>query len=190
MPARSRSFERAPSAATSRLASTALPSASVTSTPSARESNVVTAAGAQIDALGFRALHQCIDQMAVLDHMRERLARLDIARESQEHRTGRILQLRVGDDHVEDRLRSGRDLIPHPDGLEQPAAGRDDGGRAWIAAWLCRQRRIGNDDRDIAAEALTQRQRQRQPRKGAAADNNASLCRHRNLLADTLAPGL
>ena len=104
-----------------------LPSDNVTSTPSARASNVVTAAGAQIDALGFRALHQRIDQMAVLDHMRERLARLDIAREGQEDRPDRVFQLRVGDDHVEDRLGSGRDLVPDADGIEQAAAGRDDG---------------------------------------------------------------
>ena len=146
---------------------------------------------AQIDALGLRALHQRVDQMAVLDHMRERLARLDIAGEGQEHRTGGVFQLRVGDHHVEDRLRAGRDLIPHPDGLEQPAAGRDDGGRARIAARPCRQRRIGDDDRNIGAEALTQRQRQRQPGKRAAADDNASLCRHaRTCLLDTLAPGV
>ena len=126
--------------------------------------------------------------MAILDHMRERLARFDIAREGQEDRTGRVFQLRVGDDHVEDRLRPGRDLIPHPDGIEQAAAGRDDGGRARIAAWPCRQRRIGNDDRDIGAKALAQRQRQRQPGQGAAADNNASLCRHRNLLEIPLLP--
>ncbi len=43
MPARSRSFERAPSAATNKPASITLPSPSVTLTPSARESNVVTA---------------------------------------------------------------------------------------------------------------------------------------------------
>ena len=72
----------------------------------------------------------------------------------------------------------GRDLIPHPDGIEQPAAGGDDGGRARIAARPQRQRRIGDDDGNIGAKALTQRQRQRQPRKRAAADDNASLCRH------------
>ena len=134
--------------------------------------------GAQIDAFGLGARDQRIDQMAVLDHMRERLARLDIAREGQEHRTGGVFQLRVGDDHVEDRLRLGRDLVPDADRLEQPAAGRDDGGRARIAARPRRQRRIGDDDGNLRAEALPQRQRQRQPRERAAADDNASLCRH------------
>jgi len=35
-------------------------------------------------------------------------------RESQEHRTGRVFQFGIGNDHVEDRLRLPRDLIPHP----------------------------------------------------------------------------
>ena len=116
--------------------------------------------------------------MAVFDHVRERFARLDMAGEGQEHRTGRVFQFGIGDDHVEDRLRAGGDLIPHPDGIEQPAAGGDDGGRARIAARPQRQRRIGHDDGNIGAKALTQRQRQRQPGKRAAADDNASLCRH------------
>ena len=126
--------------------------------------------------------------MAVLDHMRERLARLDVAGEGQEHRPDGVFQLGIGDDHVEDRLRFGRDLIPYPDGIEQAPARRDDGGRARVAARPGGQRRVGDDDRDVGAEALTQRQRQRQPGKGASADNNASLCRHRNLLAIPLPP--
>ena len=40
------------------------------------------------------------------------------------------------------------------------------------------ERRIGDDDRNIGPEPLAQRQRQRQPGKRAAADDNASLCRH------------
>ena len=134
MPARSRSFERAPSAATRRLASMTLPSASVTSMPSLRAAKSETASAAKIDALGVARADQRVDQMAVLDHVRERFARLDISGKGQEHRTGRVFQFRIGDDHVEDRLRAVRDLVPHPDGLEQPAAGRDDGGRARIAA--------------------------------------------------------
>ena len=61
--------------------------------------------GAEIDALGLGARDQRIDQMAVFDHMRERLAGLDIAGKGQEHRTGGVFQLGIGDDHVEDRLR-------------------------------------------------------------------------------------
>ena len=40
------------------------------------------------------------------------------------------------------------------------------------------ERRIGDDDGNIGAKPLTQRQRQRQAGKRAAADDNASLCRH------------
>ena len=80
--------------------------------------------------------------------------------------------------HVEDRLRLRRHLIPHPERLEQPAAGGDDGGRARIAAWPQPQRRIGDDDGNIGPQALTQAQCQRQPGKRAAADDNATLCRH------------
>ncbi len=116
--------------------------------------------------------------MTIFDHMRERLARLDIPRKGQEHRAGGIFQPGIGHDHVEDRLGLAGDLIPHPDGIEQPAAGGDDGGGARIAAWPQPQRRIGNDDRQIRAKALTQRQRQRQSRQCAAANDNASLCRH------------
>ena len=123
-------------------------------------------------------LDQYIDQMPVLDHMRERFARLDMPCESQEHRTGRVFELRVGDDHVENRLRLGGDLIPHPDGIEQPAASGDDGSRARIAAWPQPQRRIGHNEGNIGAKALPQRQRERQSGKGAPADDNASLCRH------------
>ena len=110
--------------------------------------------------------------------MRERLAGFDIAGEGEEHRAGGVLQLGIGDDHVEDGLRRGRDLAPDAERLEQPPAGGDDRGRARIAARPRCQRRIGHNHRNIATKALTQRQRQRQPRKGAAADDNASLCRH------------
>ena len=110
--------------------------------------------------------------------MRERLAGLDIAGKRQEHRTGGVFQPGIGDDHVDYRLRLGCDLIPDAERLEQPPAGRHDGGRARIAARPRRQRRIGDDDGNIGAKALAQRQRQRQPGKCPAADDNASLCRH------------
>jgi hypothetical protein len=116
--------------------------------------------------------------MAVLDHMRERFAGLNLAREGQEHRTGGVFQFGIGHHHVENRLGAGCDLIPHPQRVEQPAAGRNDRGGARIAARPHRQRRIGHDHANIGTKALAQRQCQRQPGKGAAADNNASLCRH------------
>jgi len=110
--------------------------------------------------------------------MREGLAGFDIAGERQKHRARRVFQFGIGDDHVEDWLRRGRNLAPDAEHLEQPPAGGDDRGRARIATWPRGQRRIGHDHRNLAAQALTERQRQRQPRKGAAADDNASLCRH------------
>ncbi len=106
--------------------------------------------GSEIDAFGLRALDQRIDQMPIFDHVRERF----------------------------NGLRLRRHLIPHPERLEQPAAGGDDGGRARIAAWPQPQRRIGDDDGNIGTKALTQPQGQRQPGKRAAADDNATLCRH------------
>ena len=69
----------------------ALPSASVTSTPSAARIEGRHRGGAKIDAFGFGARDQRIDQMTVLDHVRERLAGLDIAGKGQEHRTGRVV---------------------------------------------------------------------------------------------------
>jgi hypothetical protein len=131
-----------------------------------------------IDALSLGAGDQRIDQTAVFDHVGERLAGLDIAGKGQERRTGGILQLGIGHDHVEDGLRIGGHLAPDAERLEQPPAGGHDRGRARIAARPHRQRRIGHDDRNIGAKALAERQRQRQPGKGAAADDNASLWRH------------
>lgn len=90
--------------------------------------------GAQIDAFSFGADDQRIDQAAVLDHVREGLARRDVAGEIQERRTRGVLELGVSDDHVEDRLRLGLDVVPDAERLEQAAAGGDDRGRAGIAA--------------------------------------------------------
>ena len=72
----------------------------------------------------------------------------------------------------------GRELIPDAERLEQPPAGRYDGGRARIAARPHGQRGIGDDNGNIGTKALAERQRQRQPGKCPAADDNASLCRH------------
>jgi hypothetical protein len=91
--------------------------------------------GAQLDSFRLGALDQRVDQMPVFNHVREGLARFDISGKRQKHRTGRVLQFGIGDHHVEDGLRLSCDLVPHPDGFEQPAAGGDDGGRARIAAW-------------------------------------------------------
>jgi hypothetical protein len=89
---------------------------------------------------------------------------------------------------VEDRLRAGGNLIPHPDRIEQPPAGGDDGGGARIAARPRCQCRIGDDDGNVGAKPLAQRHRQRQPRKRAATDDNTSLCRHALSLLAQLYP--
>ncbi|MEY9180709.1 hypothetical protein ABIA41_002144 [Bradyrhizobium sp. USDA 313] len=134
--------------------------------------------GAQIDALGFRTHHQRIDQAAVLDHMRKGLARGDIAGKVEEHRTGGVLELRIGDDHVEDRLRLAPDGVPGADRLEQAAAGGHDRGGAGIAARPRAERGIGDDDGDLGPEPLAQRQGECKPCKRAATDDNATLYRH------------
>ena len=50
-------------------------------------------ARAQIDAELFCLCNQCIDQMPVLDHVRERLALLHLAAESEKCRPHRIVEL-------------------------------------------------------------------------------------------------
>ena len=89
--------------------------------------------GAEHHAVGLRALDQRIDQRRVLDHMRERLARRDLAAERQIGRPHRVLQLGVGDDHVEDRLRAVGDLVPDAERFEQPARRRRDRRSARVA---------------------------------------------------------
>ena len=48
-------------------------------------------------------------------------------------RPHRVLQLGVGDDHIEDRLRLAGDLVPDADGLEQPPRRRGNRRRACVA---------------------------------------------------------
>ncbi len=134
--------------------------------------------GAKIDALGFGAHDQRIDQAAVLDHVRKGLAGSDVAGKIQEHRTGGVLQPGIGDDHVEDRLGLAPDAVPGADRLEQAAAGGDDRRGAGISARPCAERGIGDDDGNLGPEPLAQRQGQRKPCKRAATDDNATLYRH------------
>ena len=105
----------------------------------------------------------------------QQLAGLDLAGEGQEHRARRILEPRVGDHHVEDRRRGGGHLVPHADRLEQPPAGRDDGGGARVAARPRGEGRIGDHDGNLRAQSLAQRQRQPQAGEGASADDDAAL---------------
>src|SRR3984957_12588224 len=118
---------------------------------------------AKVDPLGGRTLNQRVDQIAVLDHVRERFTRLDISRKRQEYRPRGVLQFGIRDNHIQDRLRTVRDLVPNTDRLEKPATGGNDGGGAWIAAGSGIQRRINDDNGKLESKALTERQRQRQP---------------------------
>ena len=76
-----------------------------------------------------------------------------------------VLQLGIGDDHVEDRLRVVRDLVPDADGLEQPPRRRRDRRGARVARMALAERRIGDRDLERIAEPLAQRDRERQPAK-------------------------
>ena len=93
MPACSRIFERAPSAPTSRRAEIVLAVGKLHVDRICRRFRSRDRAGAQIDAELFRLLDQRIDQMPVLDHVRERLARLDLAAEGQKGRPHRVVEL-------------------------------------------------------------------------------------------------
>ena len=120
------------------------------------------------------------EQRRVLDHVGERLARLDVAVEREEGRPHRVLQAAVGDHHVEDRLRVVRDLVPDADRLEQPPRRRHDGGGARIAPARA-ERRIGDRDRERRPEPLAQRDRQREAGEAGAADQHVKRVWHRSL---------
>ena len=172
MPAPSRIAERAPSAATTSRACSTVPSANSTAAPSLSGLTLRTADDAQIDAAGFGLLGQHFDQIAVLDHMGERLARLDIAGEGEKDRPHRVAELAVGDHHVEDRLRLFGDVVPDADrGIEPPRAGNDRGG-ALVLGVIRDQRRIGDRHRKRRPERLAQRNSKRQAGKAAARDQH------------------
>ena len=100
----------------------------------------------QLDAEIARFRGQRSDQKTVLDHMGERLARLDLAGEGEKHRPHRVVEPAVGDHHVEDRLRLSADGIPNAERLEQPPCGRDNGRSAFVVGVAFAQRRIGHRD--------------------------------------------
>ena len=96
-----------------------------------------------------RARSQRVDQKPVLDHVRERLARIDLAREIE--KDGRVmLRAAVGDHHVENRL--GR--INHVT-LQTPSASNNLRQAAAIAEargsrlGRCGKGRIGDDDQNL-----------------------------------------
>ena len=100
----------------------------------------------QRDAFGLRFLGQRSDEKTVLDHMGERLARLDLAGEGEKHRPHGVVEPAVGDHHVEDRLRLSADGIPDAERLEQPPRRGDDGRSAFVVGVAYAERRIGHRD--------------------------------------------
>ena len=127
--------------------------------------------GSQFDA-GFLRLHDKRgEQRRVLDHMRERLARLDIAIEGEKDGPHHVVEAAVGDVHAEDRLRQVGNRIPHSKGLKQPTRRGDDCRCAHIRRWTP-ERRIDHHDRERWAERLSQRNRQREAGETGAADQH------------------
>ena len=120
----------------------------------------------------MRLLLQRIEQEAVLDHVRERLARLDVAGESEKDRTDGVFDAAVGHRHVQDRLRLIRGALPNAERLEQTPRGRDDGRGALVAIMAFAQGRIGHHDRGRGTQALPQRDRERQAGETAAGDHD------------------
>ena len=110
----------------------------------------------------------------------------DLALEGQEGRPHRVVELGIGDHHVEHRLRLARDRLPDADRLEQPPRRRGDRRGARIAATArCASAGSATVDRELVAQRLAQRDGQRQPGKAGAADHHVrrSACpiRHRPL---------
>ena len=152
------------------------PSASVTSTAFVPAAKPVTAPARRSTPSVFAFVTSASIEMPVLDHVRERLALFDLAAEGQESRPHRVVELGIGDDHVEDRLRIRRDRIPDLDRLEQPPRRGGDGRSARVLRLRMRQRRIGDRHRERSPSALTQRDRQRQAGKAGAADHRPRRC--------------
>ena len=131
--------------------------------------------GSQRDAGLARLRFQRGDQESILDHVGERLARLDVAGEGEEHRTHGVVDPAVGHHHVEDRLRFIGDARPDVERLEQTAHGRDEGGRAFVIGVAFAQHRIGDGDGNRPPQSLLERDRQRQPGEAAAGDQDVDL---------------
>ena len=135
-----------------------------------RELETADRAGAQIDAELFCLGDQRIDQMPVLHHVGEGLALFHLAAESEERRPHRVVEFAIGHHHVEDRLRLVGNRVPHPDRLEQPARRRRDGRGARVLRWRGGERRVDDRHRKHFAQALAQRDPQRQAGKPRPAD--------------------
>ena len=88
---------------------------------------------AQRDAHLVRLLLQRIEQEAVLDHVRERLARLDVAGEGEEDRTHGVFDAAVGHRPCRGSAAPLRGALPNAERLEQPPRRRDDRRGALVA---------------------------------------------------------
>ena len=145
----------------------------------------------QDHAYVFGLLRQGRNQKPVLDHVGERLARFDVARESKEDRPQRIIETAVGHDHVEDRLRLPGDAAPNAERLEQPPRSGDDCRSALVGGVAFAERRIRHHDREGRPEPLFQRNGEREPGKTAARNQDIDIVTcHGATLARLIRPGL
>ena len=173
MPASSRSRERAPSAATRRRAAISSPSAQMHRDPLRRRPRSrAPRSRAESTPSCFALARSAVEQRAVLDHVGERLARRDLAGEGQKHRPHRVVELGVGDDHVEDRLRPA--APPRPT-RRWSRTGAAPPPRSPRRARRCVPRPSAGSatvDGETLAEPLAQRDRQRQAGEAAAGDQH------------------
>ena len=119
------------------------------------------------------AAAQRADHAAVLDHVGEGLARLDLAGEGQEDRPHGIAGAAVGDRSSRGSAgRSAAIASQTPSALEHAPAGRGDGRGAAVAGRGAGRRRIATVTDSLRPQALPQRQRQRQADVAAAGDED------------------
>ena len=153
MPAMSRSFELTPSAATSSRASQRRAVGEMHGHAGAVAVEAARPATPSMMSMPSSAARRRSAPFSVLvgDHVGEGLARRDLAVEGEEHRPHRIGGARIGDDHLGDRLRLRRDLVPAAELVEHAAGGGGD--RRGAAVLLPDAGRRGVDDGDREARA-------------------------------------
>ena len=122
-------------------------------------------AGAQLDAELFRLRDQRIDQMPVLDHVRERLARLHLAAEGEERRPHRVVELASRSPPCRGSAARCRRPRPRRRSPRTAAARRPRSPRRAGPSIARRQRRVDHRHREGLAQPLAQRDRQRQAGK-------------------------
>ncbi len=177
MPARSRSCERTPSAATSSRAAACIAAAeSYLHTATAAREAGHRVRGDDLDPGGHSRIAQGADHHRVHHHMGEGLPVLVLPVESKEERPHGIARAAVGDDHFVDRLGRRCDRGPHIEPFEHPASGRRDRRGARVAPDLLGWRRIDQNEPEVGRRTC-QGQGQRQP--DMAATGNQDVSRHR-----------